>query len=293
MESPTPSLVSTLQVARPGLWLTQVWFYLVPLGTPLGGYRLLGEWPFWLGVVYVTFPLGYLLYGWNDWADYETDRANPRKGNYLFGAKLPRDELRRLPLRIAWVQAPFFALFAWLIGPVFLLWVLGVVLLNGAYNSLGFKGLPFLDVLNQAGYLLVFVLSSWLNGVEQVGWPVFVFGALFAMHSHLLNEIADVAPDRDAGRRTTAVVLGVGRTKLLIAAFLVSEAVLVATAIGSPVVALFLAFAALGFVLEFAVNRGRALSEPQLRGALLAWNGVALVSLPWVLGGGLLPRPPS
>jgi 4-hydroxybenzoate polyprenyltransferase len=31
----------------------------------------------------------------------------------------------------------------------------------------------------------------------------FVFGALFAMHSHLFGQIMDVAPDRLAGRRTT------------------------------------------------------------------------------------------
>lgn len=283
------SLSETLQVSRPGLWLTQVWFYLVPLG----GYHLLSEWTFWLGVAYVTFPLGYLLYGWNDWADYETDRANPRKGNYLFGAKLGRQELQRLPLRIALVQAPFFAAFVWLIGPAFLLWIAGVVALNAAYNSFGFKGLPVLDVLNQAGYLLVFVLSSWLNGVEQVGWPVFLLGALFAMHSHLLNEIADVAPDREAGRRTTAVALGVGRSKLLIAAFLIGEAVLVATTIGNHLVALFLIVAAAGFALEFALYRDRPLSEPHLRGALIAWNLVALVSLPWVLSGGLLTAAPS
>lgn len=283
------SLSETLQVSRPGLWLTQVWFYLVPLG----GYRLLTEWTFWLGVAYVTFPLGYLLYGWNDWADFETDRANPRKGNYLFGAKLDRSELQRLPLRIALIQAPFFAAFAWLIGPPFLLWIAAVVALNAAYNSFGFKGLPVLDVLNQAGYLLVFVLSSWLNGVDQVGWPVFLFGALFAMHSHLLNEIADVKPDRESGRRTTAVVLGVGRTKLLTAAFLIGEAILVATTIGSQLVAAFLTIAAAGFALEFACYRDRPMSEQHLRGALIAWNLVALVSLPWVLGGGLLTTPTS
>lgn len=274
----TTALRQTLQVARPGLWATQLWFYLVPLG----GQRLLGEWTFWIGAFYVMFPLGYLLYGWNDWADYETDRANPRKGNYLFGAKLPQDELRRLPLRIALVQAPFMLLFLWVIGPQFLWWIGGVVLLNGAYNSLGFKGLPLLDVLNQAGYLLVFVLSSWLNDVPQLAWPVFVFGALFAMHSHLLNEIADVTPDREAGRRTTAVVIGVGPTKLVIACLLMVESVLVATKIHSPLVAAFLAIAAGGFAIEYAINRGKTLPEAHLRYALIAWNVVAVASMHWV-----------
>ncbi len=42
---------------------------------------------FWLGALYVTFPMGLLLYGWNDIVDYEADRLNPRKGTFLFGAR--------------------------------------------------------------------------------------------------------------------------------------------------------------------------------------------------------------
>jgi 4-hydroxybenzoate polyprenyltransferase len=279
LNAPLPtSLRHTLQVARPGLWATQLWFYLVPLG----GRHLLEEWTFWVGAIYVTFPLGYLLYGWNDYADYETDRINPRKGNYLFGAKLPREELQRLPLRIALVQTPFFLLFLWVIGPKFAWWVLAVMALNGAYNGLGFKGLPVLDVLNQAGYLLVFVLSSWLNQTPQLSTPVFFFGALFAMHSHLLNEIADIQPDREAGRRTTAVVIGVGACKLVIAALLLAESVIAAVWIDSPLVSAFLVAAAGGFALLYAIDRDRPLSEQQLRWALIAWNVVAIASMYWV-----------
>lgn len=274
-------LRSMLQVSRPGLWATQLWFYLLPLG---GRPALLGEWTFWLGAAYVTFPLGLLLYGWNDWADYETDRLNPRKGNLLFGAKLSRDELRRLPMRIAMVQAPFFALFLGAIGPKFLLWVVGVAAMNAAYNwpRIGCKGRPGLDVLIQSGYLLVFVLSSWLNDTPQLSPAVMLFSALFAMHAHLLNEIADIDPDRTSGRRTTAVVLGVGPTKLLIAALLAVEAAIAWTAIGSPAAGAFLAVAAVGFAAEYAFCRNRPLSERQLRIALVAWNVVAVLSIPWV-----------
>ena len=279
------SLRQTLEVSRPGLWATQVWFYLLPLG----GMRLLDEWTFWLGVLYVTFPLGYLLYGWNDWADYETDLANPRKGNLLFGAKLPAEELRRLPWRIALVQAPFFVAFGWVIGPKFWLWVLGVLAMNAAYNwpRAGFKGRPLLDVLNQTGYLLVFVLSSWLNEAPQLSWPVMLFSALFAMHAHLLNEIADVEPDRVAGRRTTAVVIGVTATKLVIAALLLTEAVIAAVWIGSPLVAAFLGVASIGFAAECAVYRDRVLPESALRWSLIAWNVVAILTVYWVWSSGV------
>jgi hypothetical protein len=54
---------------------------------PLGGRHVFGSLPFWLGIVYVTFPMGLLLYGWNDYVDFEVDRVNPRKGSFLFGAR--------------------------------------------------------------------------------------------------------------------------------------------------------------------------------------------------------------
>ncbi|MEM6799032.1 MAG: UbiA family prenyltransferase [Planctomycetota bacterium] len=269
---------STLQVARPGLWATQLWFYLLPLG----GTHLLREWTFWLGAFYVLFPLGFLLYGWNDLADYETDQLNPRKGNLLFGAKLPKEELHRLPLRMALVQAPFWIAFTWVIGPEFLLWALACLAVNGAYNGLGFKGLPLLDVLNQAGYLLVFVLSSWLNGVPQLGWPAMAFGALFAMHSHLLNEITDIEPDRAAGRRTTAVVIGVAWTKLTIAVLLALEAAIMDEYFDSRLVVLFLAAAAVGFFCDFALRGDKVLSDAQLKWLLIVWNVVAIASMHWV-----------
>ncbi|QDU87352.1 prenyltransferase [Pirellulimonas nuda] len=271
-------LWNTLLVARPGLWATQLWFYLLPLG----GRRVLDEWTFWLGAVYVMFPLAYLLYGWNDLADHQTDRLNPRKGNLLFGARLPRRELRKLPLRIAAVQAPFWALMLLAVGPKFLLWVAVCLAVNAAYNTLGLKGLPVLDVLNQAGYLLVFVLSSWLNDAPQLGWPALVFGALFAMHAHLLNEITDIEPDRLAGRRTTAVAIGVRRTKLVVAALLAAEAAIMTAWFDSRLVAGFLAAAAAGFFADFLFRGERVLSDRALKWVLIAWNVVAVASMHWV-----------
>ena len=101
---------SLMKVARPGFWTTSLWFYLLPLGQQ----HVFGSWTFWLGCFYVTFPLGLLIYGWNDLVDAETDRLNPRKGNFLFGARpddaqlaalarahLPRPTAVRVLLRLA------------------------------------------------------------------------------------------------------------------------------------------------------------------------------------------------
>ncbi|MCO6046420.1 UbiA family prenyltransferase [Aeoliella sp. ICT_H6.2] len=289
---PTITARQLIQVARPGLWSTQLWFYLLPLG----GHRLLDTVGFWLGAVYVMFPLGLLLYGWNDWADYETDRLNPRKGNLLFGARLPAEALKRLPWMIAVVQIPFFVAFTLLIGAKFLLWIAAAVAVNACYNSpaINFKGRPLLDALSQSGYLLVFVLASWVNNVPQLPWPVFLFGLLFAIHSHLLAEITDIEPDRAAGRRTTAVAIGGGRTKLVVALILLAESTLLfayfsQTAMGR-LAAGFLLLAGVGFAGDGWLRGGRTIAPRHLAYVLVAWNVVAVASMYLVWRNGLFVR---
>jgi len=59
-----------LKVSRPGLWFPTIWLYLMPLaGRPLGEGAA-----FWAGLAFVTFPLNFWVYGWNDRVDRETDR---------------------------------------------------------------------------------------------------------------------------------------------------------------------------------------------------------------------------
>lgn len=239
------------------------------------------------------FPLSLLLYGWNDWADYETDQLNPRKGNLLFGARLPADALQQLPWIIAAVQLPFFALFTWLVGAKFLLWIAAAVAVNACYNlpAINFKGRPLLDTLSQSGYLLVFVLASWVNDVPQLPWPVFLFGVLFAMHSHLLAEVTDIEPDRAAGRRTTAVVIGAARTKLVVAGLLLTEAAVLfayfrQTAIGQ-LAAGFLLLAGVGFGGDYLLRGERTIAPRHLASVLVVWNIVAIASMYLVWRSGL------
>jgi len=206
-----------LQVCRPGLWTTTALFYLMPLGHSIN----FSSAKFWVGLAYVLIPLGFVLYSVNDIFDVEADRLNPRKGTFLFGS------LGRL-----WFGALLVA----------------VALYNGP--RIGFKTRPPFDVLMQASYLLVFVLSSWVNGVPQLPWQTFVFGALFAMHSHLFGEVMDILPDREAGRTTTAVRIGAVRTKLLMAVFLSVEVALVTRYFHDRVIGAFLAAGAVWFVAD-------------------------------------------
>jgi 4-hydroxybenzoate polyprenyltransferase len=270
-----------VKAARPGFWLTSIWFYLVPAG----GRNVFHHPEFWLGLLYMTFPLGLLIYGWNDIVDFEVDRFNPRKGTYLFGARGTPERLARLPWRIALVQIPFAVWFTLLLGPKALVWFAALIVGAALYNCrpFAFKGRPGLDLLNQAGYLLVFVLASWLNHVSQVPWFTFLFGAMFAMHSHLFGEIMDLEPDRRAGRRSLAGVLGARPAKWLLVAFLAVEAVVIWKWARDPWLAAFLAASAVWFTLDVMLLwRDRPYSPSEMRFSFLAWNAVALASMPWV-----------
>jgi 4-hydroxybenzoate polyprenyltransferase len=153
--SRTSTVAFIIKASRPGLWLTAVWFYLLPLGQR----NVFHSVAFWLGLFYVTFPLGLIIYGWNDIADADIDSFNPRKGTFLFGARGSHEQLRRLPVQIALVQAAFAAILIYLDGARILLWFLGLVLFTAIYNfpRCGLKSHPPFDILNQAGYLLVLV----------------------------------------------------------------------------------------------------------------------------------------
>lgn len=281
LQIPSSGISFLVKSARPGLWATSAWFYLLPLG----GMHVFGSAAFWLGLLYVTFPLGLILYGWNDIADASIDQFNPRKDTFLFGARGSGDQLRKLPMQIAIVQAVFVAAMWYWTGPKVLFWFAALVAVTAVYNfrRYGLKSLPPFDIFNQAGYLLVFVLSSWLNHAPQLRWPAMVFGALFAMHSHVFGEIMDIGPDRLSGRRTTATVIGAIPARLLIAAMLCLESVLVHLQFHDLWISGALAFGTSWFVLDALVLwQNRPYSLREMRMFLFLWNAIALCSMPWV-----------
>jgi len=269
-----------IQVSRPGLWSTTALFYLMPLGH-WTGFR---STEFWTGLLYVLFPLGLVLYGVNDIADADADRYNPRKGTFLFGSQGAAEQLGALRWQIAVVQFPFLIFFLIAIGPRFLWWSALLLAAVGIYNAprFGWKARPPLDVLIQASYLLVFVLSSWLNRVAQLPWQTFAFGALFAMHSHLFGEVMDIAPDRIAGRRTTATLIGAVKTKFLIGTILSIEVALVFFAFHNALMAVFLGIGALWFVVDATfLWKNHPYKPREMRMFMWAWNAASVVVIYW------------
>lgn len=239
---------------------------------------------FWLGLFYIVFPLSLLLYGVNDIVDAEGDRYNPRKGTYLFGSRGADQQLKSLRWQIAVSQIPFFLIFWLYRGPRVFLWYCALLFAVYVYNArpAALKGRPPFDVLIQASYLLIFILSSWLNRVPQLPWQTFLFGAFFAMHSHVFGEVMDIEPDQKSGRRTLATQFGRIPAKFFIAALLVVESLLVRHYFADLVITAFLALGALFFVADaLLLWRNRAYSPPQMRLFLWGWNIAAVLGILW------------
>ena len=100
-----------LKISRPGLWFPTLWIYLVPFSLEAHFWNDLN---FWIGFLFVTFPLNYLVYGLNDYNDSASDQINDRKGNFLFGAKSTPQQLKAIPKKVTIVVLPFIIYFSYI-----------------------------------------------------------------------------------------------------------------------------------------------------------------------------------
>ena len=216
-----------VRVSRPYYYLVTLWLYLMPTG---GDYAVFLSYRFWLGAAYCTLPLNILCYLMNDLADVATDFDNPRKGGSLLGAKESLATLQSLvPYAIA-AQLPFLVAFAILIGPLTtILWFGAVFLVNWLYNfgpQLSTNYAP-LDLVCPCGYLLVIPLSCWLSAAPPLPLRSWAHAITLVLRTQLWIQTFDVEGDKAAGRRNTAVRLGLRNSQALLALFLLNENMLV------------------------------------------------------------------
>lgn len=277
-----------LKISRPGLWFPTVWIYLVPFGNQDDFWK---SWLFWLGLFFVTFPLNYLVYGLNDYNDEQADAVNPRKGNFLFGAKAPRKHLDGLLKKITLIILPFVVIFTYLSGLKMFLLLVFMVVVNIAYNFKPFriKERPPFEIAIQVGYVSTAFFATELNNLEILPWQTLTYLSLFAFQAHIAGEIMDIEPDLASGKRTTATLLKRRNSKLLMLVILLLESFLVWVWFNDLVLALFLALFSVWLVLDvfvFFKDKPYTLSQMKLFG--YAINLSAILTMVWVLYSGKL-----
>lgn len=284
-------MLHDLKISRPGLWFPTVWIYLVPFGLETNFW----EKPiFWIGFLFVTFPLNYLVYGLNDYNDYNADIVNIRKGNYLFGAKSTRAQLAFLPKKIVVVILPFIIYFTVISGLEMLLLLVFMIVINIVYNFRPFriKERPPFEICIQIGYVFTAFFSVLLNDLQMLPWQTILYLSLFAFQAHIAGEIMDIDPDIKAKKRTTATLVGRKNTKFLMLFLLVIETYILFFWFKDYVLSGFLAIFSLWLVLDifiFFKDKPYSLSQMKLFG--YAMNVSAIASMIWVLYSGKLLQP--
>ena len=281
------NILFVLKSSRPGLWFPTIWLYLLPF---TGQTKIETDIPFLLGLLFVSLPLNLLIYGWNDIVDEQTDRINPRKDSYLFGA---RGSLAQQDVAIITCYTIHMLLWPTLIfyGGWKMLLLLGAILLNCyLYNhpKKGWRGRPGLDLLAQVGYLIVPILSSWVNTIPLLDLNVWIYLALFCTQSQLIGEVMDIEPDRLAGRRNTAVVLGRMPTKWIIIAIVLMEILMLGFVFGDWYFAGGMSFFLLWLVLDAVVIfKDKNYVQWQFQLFAIGSNIVAVISLIYIMATGL------
>ncbi len=278
-----------LKVSRPGLWFATLWLYLMPTS----GLDIWNSSNFWLGLFYVTFPLNFMIYGWNDINDYEIDQANPRKDSFWFGARGSKVQLSKLWKAILLVQVVTFPFFIWEVGLKMLYLYLALLFVNYIYNhsKYGLSSRPPLEIVCQIGYLLVVPFSVWLNGVEALPWQTYFYLLLFAFQSHLIGEVMDIEPDRKAGRKTTATQIGIKKTKLIIIFIVALETALLLFVFDEYIFGGMMGLAFAWLVIDLLlIFKSKIYTLQQMKLFGLLSNLVAVISMAYVWYSGCLLR---
>ena len=232
-----------------------------------------------------------MVYGWNDVVDYETDKHNPRKDSFWFGAKGTKEQLSKLWKPIALVQLITAPIMIYLGGLNMVIAFALFILINALYNKPknGLRSAPPFELICQIGYLLVVPMSIFLNDLETLPWQAFLYLFLFAMQSHLMGEVMDIKPDKKAGRKTTATILGVVKTKGIIIGLVILEILILILYFDAALFAGLLGFGLIWLLLDIIfIFKNKTYTLGQMKLFAVSSNLIGLISIIYVWWSGCL-----
>lgn len=232
-----------------------------------------------------------MVYAWNDMVDHDIDQDNQRKDSFWFGAKGSKEELKELWKPMLVSQLIFFPYFYYEMGINAVYIFLAFFVINTLYNlpKVGLRSVPPLELLCQIGYLLIAPLCIFLNETIQLPWQTYVYLFLFAIQSQLIGEVMDIEPDRKSGRKTTATVLGMKWTKLLIIFVVTAEVGLLFWVYQELIFGAMLGMGLLWLIVDLAfIFKTEVYTLKQMKLFALLSNLVAVVSMAYVWWSGCL-----
>jgi 4-hydroxybenzoate polyprenyltransferase len=198
-----------LRLSRP-----RFWFYLA--GPVVVGVAYAAETPAELFApvalalfAYFLVPANVFLYGINDVFDADVDEFNEKKER-----REVRYEGSQLVVGAVLVSGLLAVPFALVVPAAGLVALAGWALLSVEYSAppLRFKTTPFLDSVSNGLYVLPGVVAYAALAGEAPPAAAVAGAWLWTMGMHTFSAVPDIEPDREAGIRTTATVLGERRT---------------------------------------------------------------------------------
>lgn len=160
---------------------------------------------------YFLVPANVFLYGINDLFDADVDELNPKKDDRE--ARWQGDRLTVTAVGLAaGLGISTFAITPRIAWP----YLAGFLVLSAGYSAppLRFKTTPLADSVSNGLYVLPGAAAYATAAGSQPPLAALVGAWLWTMGMHTFSAIPDIEPDRAAGIRTTATVLGARRTYL-------------------------------------------------------------------------------
>ncbi len=202
------NLIDLIKISRPRFWLYLAGPYLVGLTFGTQNPAALSI-PFYLiNFLFFLIPANFLLYGINDYFDFETDKHNEKKDQKEH--RLKQKEKHLLIGYLLLTLALSFFLIA-LQSQIEVQLLMSLFLFLSFFYSgppLRFKGLPLFDFSSNILYAIP-ALIGYYQSTESFP-PLLVVIAIFCWTSamHLFSAVPDIDPDKKAHLHTSAVVLG-------------------------------------------------------------------------------------
>lgn len=199
--------------SRPRFWLYLAGPYF--LGIVLGAHaksEILNP-IFLLFFLFFLFPANYFLYAINDLFDGDTDKFNEKKDSHEQSTPNQREENLIKYLSIATVLIAI-GLLVLRLNVQVTLWMILFLLLSFFYSAppIRFKATPILDSASN----LLYAIPGFIGYIHASGvgpsLSVIILALFWTASMHLFSAIPDIEPDKKAGLKTTAVILGQKRS---------------------------------------------------------------------------------
>jgi 4-hydroxybenzoate polyprenyltransferase len=188
-----------------------------------------------LGTLFFLIPYNLMMYGINDVFDYESDIRNPRKGG-VEGAITPKKYHPLIIQSSILSSLPFVILLISMGSPFSALALLSVIFFVVAYSTKGlrFKEIPFLDSITSSLHFVGPLIYAYtLVGATPDAWLAALAFFAWGIGSQSFGAVQDVQPDREAGIKSIATVLGARRT-IWFSASMYTLAVALTALVGGP-----------------------------------------------------------